>query len=50
MVVAREGAAEVAPHLDAMRRRKIAVENRIKTGAREPSWLAETADLIAYLG
>jgi 4-hydroxy-4-methyl-2-oxoglutarate aldolase len=49
-IVARERAAEVAQGLDAVRRREAAVEEAIRAGAREPGWLAETTDLVAYVG
>ena len=50
VIVARERAAEVAQALDSVREREAAIEEAIRAGAREPAWLAETADLVACIG
>ena len=48
VVVARERAQAVVRDLDAVRQREAEIEAAIRTGAREPGWLAEMADLVAY--
>ncbi|MDQ4061797.1 MAG: RraA family protein [Pseudomonadota bacterium] len=50
VVVAQDRAAEVVQGLDAIRDKEAAIEAAIRAGDREPAWLAETADLVAYVG